>query len=35
MKGLVAANYHKLLKNFMFSMLRIVTLDWTTPYIIT
>ena len=35
MKGLVAANYQKLIKNFMFSMLRIVTLDWTTPYIIT
>ena len=35
MKGLVAANYTKLIKNFMFSMLRIVTLDWTTPYIIT
>ena len=35
MKGLVAANYQKLLKNFFFSMLRIVTLDWTTPYIMT
>ena len=35
MKGLVAANYRMLLKNFCFSMARIVTLDWTTPYIMT
>ena len=35
MKGLVAANKAKIFKNFLVKILRIVTLDWTTPFLIT
>ena len=35
MKGLAAANKDKIFYNLLVKIVRIVTLDWTTPFLIT